>query len=410
MMLWKMRWRFIGAAMLAFLAVALVFVAAVNIWNYQIITRSQDDTLTIIAEFDGQGLPPVGADGIPAPGFFAEPSMEARYMLRFFDVHCDEEGHILNLNQDYIASVDKKAAQDFVSGVLERGKTNGYYKGYRYLIEPDDNGTRLIFLNAERELRFFKSVFALSVIIALFALLIVFALVVPLSKRAIAPFVRNIEAQKRFITDAGHELKTPLTAITTSADVLAYELEDNEWVQNIQHQSSRMARLINHLVTLSRLDESQPRFEKSTFSLSDAVWETSEPVAGLAAAKGKSYSADIADGINFHGDKGTIQQMVAILLDNALKYSDPGGTIRLILRRRQRKIELIVENTCILPKDLDTTRLFERFYRTDTARSGGESFGIGLSIAKAVVENHNGSITATPVGDHALRMTVLFDA
>lgn len=409
-MLWRMRWRFIGAAMLAFSAVALLFVAAVNIWNYELITSNQDDTLDIIAGFDGAGLPPVGTEDIPLPGFFAEPSMEARYMLRFFEVHCDKDGQITTLNQEYIASVDKEDAQQFVKEVIGQKKARGYYKGYRYLAEPDDGGTRLIFLNAERELRFFKSIFALSLVIAFFALLIVFALVVPLSKRAIAPFVRNIEAQKRFITDAGHELKTPLTAITTSADVLAYELEDNEWVQNIQRQSNRMARLITHLVTLSRLDETQPRLEKNTFSLSDAVWETSEPITALAEAKGRTYTADIADGINFHGDKGAIQQMVGILLDNALKYSDPGGNIHLSLRRRQRKIELIVENTCDLPKDLDTARLFERFYRTDTARSGGESFGIGLSIAKAVVENHHGSITATPVGDHALRMTVLFDA
>lgn len=142
-----------------------------------------------------------------------------------------------------------------------------------------------------------------------------------------------MEAQKQFITNAGHELKTPLTAISTSADVLAMEHDGDEWVHNIQVQSGRLSKLITSLVALSRLDEENPFPVRTEFSLSDALWEISEPFGSLAQAKGKAYTQDIADGLTVTGDRTAIQQMFSILLDNALKYSPDGGSISLTTQR-----------------------------------------------------------------------------
>lgn len=316
-------------------------------------------------------------------------------MIRFFSVRLDADGNVLKINQDYIASVSEQDAEAYAERVLEREGTCGYEEGYRYLISREENGTVVLFLNSERELQMMKSLFWITLAIAGICLIVVFGLVSLLSGRAITPYLKNIEAQKQFITNAGHELKTPLTAIATSADVLAMEHDDDEWVQNIQTQAGKLARLITNLVTLSRLDEADPFPVRSKFSLSDALWELSEPFVSLAKAKGKRYTPQIGDALELTGDRAAIQQMVSILLDNALKYSPDGGRITLEARKNGKRVEILVSNTIDAQQQIDTGRLFERFYRADKSHSdtvGGT--GIGLSIARATVRAHGGKISA----------------
>jgi len=229
---------------------------------------------------------------------------------------------------------------------------------------------------------------------------VVFGLVVLFSRRAITPYLKNMEAQKQFITNASHELKTPLTAISTSADVLAMEHEGDEWVNNIQVQAGRLSKLITNLVTLSRLDEEDPFPARTEFSLSDVLWEISESFVSLSQAKGKTYEQDIADGLTVTGDRAAIQQTVSILLDNALKYSPEGGSISLIARRSGKRVEICVSNTVDAAQRIDTARLFDRFYRADESHSNTvNGTGIGLSIAKATVQAHGGKISAKQTGN-----------
>ena len=211
------------------------------------------------------------------------------------------------------------------------------------------------------------------------------------------PYMRNMEAQKQFITNASHELKTPLTAISTSADVLAMEYENDEWVQSIQAQAAKLAKLINNLITLSRLDEENPFPVRTAFSLSDALWETAEPFSHVAQAKGKTLRLDIENDLTCVGDHMAIQQMISVLLDNALKYAADGGTIRLTARRTGKKAEIAVANPAeSIP---DVSRLFDRFYRADESHSNTVSgTGIGLSIARATAEAHGGTIRAEAKG------------
>lgn len=183
------------------------------------------------------------------------------------------------------------------------------------------------------------------------------------------PYMKNIETQKQFITNASHELKTPLTAISTSADVLAMEYEGDEWVQNICEQSAKMSKLISSLVTLTRLDEENPFPERNEFSLSDAVWEAAQPFESLSKAKGKAFLQNIEGGILVTGNRSAIQQTVSILLDNALKYSDGNGEISITLCRKGKRAQIIVSNTCNTDEMPDTERLFDRFYRSDSSHS-----------------------------------------
>lgn len=399
-MLKKMRWRFIGAAMAAFTSVVLILLCFVNVWNYCSMTGQQDATLSRLLEVDQKGTD--APDGETAPPFDSMDrfSPEVPYMIRFFSVHLAENGTVERINQNYIASISEADAEAYADNVLAHGKTHGYENGYRYLVSSEGGKTAVLFLNSERELQAMKSLLWITLAIAGLCLVVVFGLVVLFSRRAITPYLKNMEAQKQFITNASHELKTPLTAISTSADVLAMEHDGDEWVHNIQVQSGRLAKLITNLVTLSRLDEEDPFPVRTEFSLSDALWEIREPFVSLLQAKGKTYTQDIADGLTVTGDRAAIQQMVSILLDNALKYSPDGGSISLTARRSGKKVEIAVSNTVDGTQCTDVGRLFDRFYRADESHSNTVSgTGIGLSIAKATAEAHGGKISAKQTGN-----------
>ena len=398
-MLKKMRWRFIGAAIAAFTAVVLTLLCFVNLWNYHSVTAQQDEVLTRLMEIEDQPTPFSSRQGARPFADWSHFSPEVQYSLRFFSVHYNSSGAVLRINQDYIASISESDAESYADAVLESGKSHGYESGYRYLVSTAEDETVVLFLNSEREIQTMRSLMWITLAIAAACLAVVFGLVVLFSRRAITPYLKNMEAQKQFITNASHELKTPLTAISTSADVLAMEHDGDEWVHNIQVQSGRLAKLITSLVALSRLDEENPFPVRTEFSLSDALWEISEPFGSLAQAKGKTSTQDIADGLTVTGDRTSIQQMVSILLDNALKYSPDGGSISLTARRSGKKAEITVSNTVDAARPIDTTRLFDRFYRADESHSGTVSgTGIGLSIVKATVEAHDGTISAKQEG------------
>lgn len=389
-MLKKMRWRFILAAMIATFTVTGVLVAIINIGNYSSTARRQDATAIAILDFQRES----GGNMLSSnEGPFRDQSPEKPYALRFFSVQCNPQGEVISVARDHIASISESDAAAYAQKVLQKGKGSGYYGEYRYVVQYDAAGIRLIFLNCAGDLEFMRSLLKTSSTVAAISFLSIFFLVVLLSKRAINPYVKNMELQKRFITDASHEIKTPLTAISASADVLSMEYADNEWVETIQKQSARLSRLVSSLVTLSRLDEEQPLAEKAEFSFSDAAWEISESFCAIAKAKGKTYVQDIEENLSFCGDRTAIQQMISILLDNAVRYSDEGGQIKLAAYRQHKNIVLEVSNTCDLPDTSVLPRLFDRFYRPDESRSvntGG--YGIGLSIAKATAEAHNGRI------------------
>ena len=398
-MLKKMRWRFIGAAMAAFTAVVLTLLCFVNLWNYHSVTSQQDEALTRLMEIEDQQMPFSSRRGALPFDDWSHFSPEVQYSLRFFSVHYDTNGIVSRVNQDYIASISESDAETYADAVLESGKAHGYESGYRYLVSTTEDETVVLFLNSEREIQTMRSLLWITLAIAAVCLAVVFGLVVLFSQRAITPYLKNMEAQKQFITNASHELKTPLTAISTSADVLAMEHDGDEWVHNIQVQSGRLSKLITSLVALSRLDEENPFPVRTEFSLSDALWEISEPFGSLAQAKGKAYTQDIADGLTVTGDRTAIQQMFSILLDNALKYSPDGGSISLTTQRSGKRAEVTVSNTVDTAQSIDTTRLFDRFYRADESHSGAVSgTGIGLSIVKATVEAHGGTISVRQEG------------
>ena len=397
-MLKKMRWHFILAAMLAVFIMLVAVLAGINVWNYHTTAERADQRIQEIYGFESGKVPGMenseenASQPVP-PDIFNRPDdhdPEAPYTTRFFIVRLDEEGNVTDVSTDFIASVTQTEAEEFARKVLNEKRQVGYYKNYRFQILAKKNDNIVIFLNTTMELRSVRNVLLISCLVGVVCFLVVFLLVILLSKRAMKPYIRNIERQKRFITDASHEIKTPLTSIATSVDVIEMEYGEDEWTRNIHKQTSKMSRMVADLVTLSRLDEENPFLERTEFSLSDAVWEVAEPFASLAKAQGKKYSQRIEENLTLCGNPDATRQMISVLLDNAMKYSDENGTIRLDVYKVHGKTKIEVFNTCVLEETQNLSRLF---YRPDNSRSrktGGS--GIGLSIAQAVAEAYGGKI------------------
>ena len=230
-------------------------------------------------------------------------------------------------------------------------------------------------------------------------------LIILISKKAVKPVAESYEKQKQFITDANHELKTPLTLIRTNLDIMESESGANEWLSDIREETEIMTELVNRLVTLARMDEDQNELNALSFNLSNAVTETVSIFTSAIEKSQKQLSVDIASSVGYIGDEASIRQVISILMDNAVKYCDEGGTICVSLCGGKHPV-LTVDNTYSSVGSIELSRLFDRFYRADKARTYGSGFGVGLSIAKASVEKHRGNITVRNLGNEAIRFQV----
>ena len=225
------------------------------------------------------------------------------------------------------------------------------------------------------------------------------------SRRAIDPVVKASERQKQFITDASHELKTPITVIATSLKVLEMENGKQKWIDKAQTQTEKLTELVNSLVTLSRMDEEDSPLKMEPFPVSDAVSETAESFRDLALSRGHPLELTVQPELTYRGDEYAVRQLTSILLDNAVKYAAPGGAIRLTLNAAGRNAVLAVENPGERIPAEKLSHLFDRFYRVDDARTGAAGFGLGLAIAHQITARHKGTITAAS-DESATRFTV----
>ncbi len=319
---------------------------------------------------------------------------ETPFETRYFTVRTDLTQAVTEVNISHIAAVTASEARQYAREALKSGRTQGYRDSYRYLVTTGKDSLLLIFVDCSTQIETAMTFFRNSCAIAVTCLAVVLILVSVLSKRAIRPVIENMEKQKRFITDAGHEIKTPLAIISANNDVIEMTCGKSEWTASIHNQVERLSELIKYLLTLSRMEEDQPGLTFSDVDLSDLVQENAWAFLPLAEQRGVELEINIQPDITVRGDETGLSHLVTILTDNAVKYCSPGGSILITLSKRGKGCCLEVTNTCgHIPGDL--SRLFDRFYRADESRSrdsGG--YGIGLSVAQAVARAHGGRISA----------------
>lgn len=407
-MIRKLRFRLVLASMLSLFFVLAAIMGGLNALNYRRIVNDADGVLALLNE-NGGAFPKIDSDfKWPAPGPRYR-SPELPFEMRFFSVLLDQEGNALETDTERIAAVDAEAAQTYAREIWAGGRDSGFRGIYRYArCETEGGSARIIFLDCGRQISQFYSILRRSLLTAAICLVAVLLLLVPLSARIVRPISQSYEKQKRFISDAGHEIKTPITIIDADTEVLEMDFGENEWLTDIRQQAARLSDLTNDLIFLSRMEEQQ-QVTMIDFPLSDVVGETAASFQALSRTQGKRFDTDIEQALSMHGNEKQIRQLVSILLDNAMKYSDDRGYIRLTLKKQGKALRLRVENSAESVSRETLDNMFERFYRGDPSRnSATKGYGIGLSIAQAIVRAHRGRIAAESPDARTMTVTASF--
>ena len=398
----KLRKKFIYFSVGIIAIVLLSIMAFVNVTNFYNLKRSSDELLKTLVENNGV-----------MPSFkLNDNSKEEKtvylknFSNRFFTVKTDNKKNVITVNTDDVFFTSASEAVEYAKDVLSSGKSRGYYGGFKYVVENTENGKLIAFVDVVKDFDVFYSNLGNSVVISFFVLGFVTFFSFVLSKKAVAPMVQAYEKQNAFITDASHELKTPLAIINTSADVLEMESGESKWTGKIHKQVNRLNGLIGNLISLTKLEESDD-LDRLDFSLSDTLDDCVMDVKDYALSLDKNIVTDIEKDISFKGDEKLIRQVIGILLDNAIKYAREKSDINVKLTKQNKKIVFTVENEADNLEIKNYNILFERFYRADSSRNsktGG--YGIGLSIAQSIVLKHKGKISADSFDGERIVFTV----
>ena len=321
----------------------------------------------------------------------------------FYSVAFSEDGTVLSVENGGNELYEEEELTSIARGLMEKNESSGKVDSLSYIVRSKPGYTLVAFMDNTVTDSSLNMLLHNILIVGGAAIVVLFFISLYLSKRIIQPLEENDRKQKQFISDASHELKTPVAVIGTNAEMLSREVGENEWLANIQYENERMGELVRQLLELSRAENAGAAMEPLDFSRI----VTGETLAfeSLAFDKGKTIESDIEENIRVTGSANQLTQLISVLLDNAVRHS-AGSGIEVSLKRQggSAVLSVINESEEIPPEKL--MHLFDRFYRVDEARSGdGHHYGLGLSIAKAVAEKHGGSIHAA-CEDGKIRFTV----
>ena len=379
-MIRRLRWKVIGLNMGMVFCVLLAVFAAVYFSSRAGIARSvQHQLQQVLQTGSGYDLSQPGQEGVPC--FVAE-------------VYAS--GTVRVSGNSYYDLTDKEALVDIVTAALTADSDEGVLAEHhlRYLRQTGLLSTRIAFTDSTLEQATLRSLLTGSLLIGLAALAVLFVCSYVLSGAVTRPVGRAWQQQKQFLSDASHELKTPLTVILSSADLLRRSAapEQEAYIDNIQAESRRMRSLVEDMLTLFRAQKSAGTLPDTTADVSETAVTAALRFEPVAFEAGHLLEYDIAPGLFVRGDGAKLGQALAVLLDNAVKYAAPGTPIQLDAARQGSRAVLTVTNR---GEDIPADKLphiFDRFYRADEARTDGSSFGLGLAIAKAIVDAHRGTI------------------
>ena len=324
-----------------------------------------------------------------------------------FLCYADADGNLLKLDGTDDYTEEDGAA--LLSYVVDCGKYDGTYGNLQFFRKDLEKGFLVVFSDRSAEHLLLKKLLFVSVLVFLVMEGIVLVLTMILTKRAMRPMQATFERQRQFISDAGHELKTPLTIISANVDILQDEIGKNKWLSYIHAQTERMRILVNEMMNLTKLEMGSPEKEFTTFSLSAAISSAALPFESQAFEQKKQLELDIQEDLQYTGNMEQIKQLVGIFMDNAMKYSNPEGEIRVTLQQTRDKKVLKFFNTGKGVTEEEKEKIFERFYRSDSSRArntGG--YGLGLSIAKSIADTHKIKIQVESIPDQWICFILTF--
>lgn len=462
--------KFIAITMISVAAVFLLIMAVINIVNYTDVVNKANEKLSFLAENNGtfdelifekkqmqdqgmKGNQPQDMQNNPAPDMGnaksdsqnfkppgnetgtpldkpsgddtgAPPDKKSKEFMRFgnegineetpfesryFTVTLSQSGEYVTSNTDNIAAVTSDDAIEIAKGLYNKGRTDGTYDDYKYTKIDSDGNIMYIFLDCKRDYSSFRTVLVVSIIVTIVGLVLVFIIANILSRIALKPVFESYAKQKRFITDASHELKTPVAIIKADVEIVEMENGESEWTTSITKQADRLTNLTEQMVMLSRMDEGPDRQEFVDVDASEVFRDVAESFEPIAIKLEKDYNVYIDSGIHIKGDEKNISRMLSLLIDNAFKYSDNNGKIDVAFHKSSKGKVLKVTNTVEEISVGSHNELFDRFYRRDESRNsktGG--FGIGLSVVQAIAESHKARITARSVDGKSIEFKVIF--
>ena len=387
----KFRNKFIKIAFISVAIVMTLLFVTVNLFAVYRTNKLFDSVL--IHMIENGGKLPIATES--SPNQLVDRYFDNGFISKSFTISVSQRGEKKLESERFPDGVDKRQS-DILDNVLSKGKTSGKMGPYRYYVGEYHGTTMIAFGDFEQEEMIMSMYLESSLWISSIAMLMLLMLLAYFSDNLVRPMVENAERQKAFISNAGHELKTPLAIISANAQVLELEVgEDNVWINNIQNQTNRMATLIENLLQLSFMGgEDIPSLFES-FELSSLVLEVADSFQVVANGKDCSITTNVESDISFFGDEKMIRELIMILCDNSIKYATQGSVIHMNLSNSTGKIVFDVENQIEEENLPDITKIFDRFYRADSSRareSGG--YGLGLSIAKRITMLHHGEIKA----------------
>ena len=402
-MIRALRKRFIFSAMAAFTILLLLLVLSITFVSYiQVDARTEAFMQAILDEPE-----PPSVNGFPRE----DPAYRMRLMenpIAYYDVDIGPDGEIINISEKGIWEPDMDAVRGYAEQVVANGNANGKIGGYRFRLHAGaDGAARLILMDNSAQVHMLWNVLQTTVFLSLLCLALLFLILLPISTRVVHSYALHIEKQKQFITNAGHEIKTPIAIILSNLDAMDLIQGENKWSRNIRSQSDRLNILLQRLLFMSRIDEKSMVLPMQTLALNallDAELETYNPILAERKLRVRCNSGSE---IRLKGNRDYLQQMVHMLLDNAVQYANEGGEIQITLEQKRRRVRMLFANTVEKLPDCPPESLFDRFYRGDSARtqsSGG--YGIGLSAARAIAEIHQGGISAEYIAGNTICFTV----
>lgn len=391
----KLRLRFIATASLAILIVLFSVVGVLNSARHVQTVDEINKILTLLSD-NGGSFPSISKTTSELGDTV---SVDTLFQYRYFSAKMDHHGNIISLNSSNISDLTDKEVKEFLERINHSKDTRGdfsyHHHTYSYMVsETSRRSDLIVVLDSTNQFRDNMALVHLSIWMSGISFIFFVLVISIVSGKVIKPFIRNYERQRRFITNAGHELKTPLAIISANNELVELMNGESEWTKSTNDQVKRMTGLINSLVAMARLEE-QPELVLTNVNFSDIARDAAEDFKGPVIKDGKEFVMDIQPNIHVKAEEKSLFELVTLLVDNANKYCDPAGKVSVTLRKnRLSKAKLEISNTYTKGKDVDYTKFFERFYREDESHNNKTSgYGIGLSMAQTMVKLFKGNIS-----------------